>query len=134
LIKECLSLKSRQNSISSEQPLVQQLPPIRRHENGSNNNNDDDDSTSTTSTISARVEPVKLKKKTKKKLVQHDSMKFDVREETKAVSFSPIKKRELPTETKPKDDDDNDEEIEELLPVEIQPHGTVGRTLYWNRI
>jgi len=29
---------------------------------------------------------------------------------------------------------DEEEEIEELLPIEIDSYGTVGRTLYWNRV
>lgn len=123
LINECLNLKSRQNSISTEQPLVQ-LTNVQYE-------NNNDDSTSTTSTVSARVEPVKLKKKKTKKSSVYDSTKSDVKEQTKSVSFTPVKKRDLPTVIKPNDED---EDIEELLPVDIQPYGTVGRTLYWNRI
>jgi hypothetical protein len=119
LINECLQLKSRQNSISSEQLLSHRLSI-------------NDDSTSTNSTISEQIQPVKLKKKKKKKkkINLKESPIINVKQETKAVSFNQIKK---PVEIK-KPQEDEEEEIEELLPVEIEPYGTVGRTLYWNRV
>ena len=117
LISECLSLKSRRNSSSSEQPMSYRLPL-------------DDDSVSTTSTISEKIEPVKLKKK-KKKIILKESPKIVTKEETKFVSFNQIKNPEKPIEIKRKDEE---EEIEELLPVEIEHYGTVGQRLHWHRM
>ena len=110
LISECLNLKSRQNSISSEQAIIDRLPI------------NDDDSMSTSSTISETIPPVKLRKKKKKTIVK-ESVNFPIKEETKSVSFVPVKKQE-----------EEEEDIEELLPVDIEPRGTVGPTLYWNRV
>jgi hypothetical protein len=117
LISECLSLKSRRNSSSSEQPMSYRLPI-------------DDDSVSTTSTISEKIEPVKLKKK-KKKIIFKESPRIVTKEETKSVGFNQIKNPEKPIEIKRKDEE---EEIEELLPVEIEPYGTVGQRLHWHRV
>jgi hypothetical protein len=111
LINECLNLKSRQNSISSEQPLIDRLSIH-------------DDSSSTDETISERIQPVKLKKKKKKPIVK-ESPKLITKEEPKAVSFIPFKKPQVEKE---------EEDIEELLPLDIELTGTVGRTLYWNRV
>ncbi len=111
LISECLQLKSRQNSISSEQPLLDRLSI-------------DEDSTSTDGTISERIEPVKLRKKKKKHPIKESPPKVNIKQEIKSVSFNPIKKPEV----------EQEEDIEELLPIDIEPYGTVGRTLYWNRI
>ncbi len=110
LIHDCLNLKSRQNSISNEQPVLHPLPIH------------DEDSTSSTNTISEKIQPVKLKKKKKK-----SHLKQSPKEETKPFHLNQIKK---PVEIKK----DEEEEIEELLPVEIEPYGTIGRTLYWNRV
>lgn len=115
LISECLSLKSRRNSVSSEQLLTDRLS-VR-----------DNDGTSTDETINERIEPVKLKKKKKKNPVKEPVKIVATREEIKSVGFIPIKN---PAEA----NRGIEEEIEELLPVEIQPYGTVGPTLYWNRI
>ncbi|CAF0820545.1 unnamed protein product [Rotaria sp. Silwood1] len=117
LINECLSFKSRQNSISSQQPLSYHLPI-------------NDDSTSINSTISEKVPPLRLKKK-KKKSNLHESSKTFIKEETKPFNFNPIKQPDKSIETKIKKEQ---EDIEELLPVDIQPYGTVGRMLYWHRI
>ncbi|CAF0931674.1 unnamed protein product [Rotaria sp. Silwood1] len=117
LINECLSFKSRQNSISSQQPLSYHLPI-------------NDDSTSINSTISEKVPPLRLKKK-KKKSNLHESSKTFIKEETKPFSFNQIKQPDKSIETKIKKEQ---EDIEELLPVDIQPYGTVGRMLYWHRI
>lgn len=114
LIHDCLSLRSRQNSISSEQ-LVSHRSSVK-HE---------DDSTSTNSTVSEQIQPVKLRKKTKKKINNIKESPV-VKEQTKSVHIKePIKTKEEKKE---------EEEIEELLPVEIEPHGTIGRRLYWNRV
>ncbi len=110
LINECLNLKSRQNSISSEQPLIDRLSI---HE----------DSTSTDGTISEQIQPVKLKKKKKKSSVK-EYPKVITKEETKSVGFIPIKKPE----------EKEEEDIEELLPIDIEAYGTVGHTHYWNRL
>jgi len=111
LINECLNLKSRQNSISSEQLLSHRLSI-----------NDD-----STSTISEQIQPIKLKKKKKKKNLKESPI-INNKQETKSVNFTQIKK---PIETKKQEEE---EEIEELLPIEIEPYGTIGRTLYWNRV
>lgn len=114
LISECLSLKSRRNSAASEQLITDRLTI---HEN---------DATSTDETISEQVEPIKLKKKKMtKNIVREPAKVIEAREETRAVSFIPIKN---PAEA------NREEEIEELLPVEIQPYGTVGPAVYWNRV
>ncbi len=111
LIAECLTLKSRQNSITSDQPLVDRLS---LH----------DDSTSTDGTISEQVQPVKLKKKKRKPSIKQ-TPKIIIKEEPKTVGFVPIKKPE---------EKEEEEDIEELLPVDIEAYGTVGHTLYWNRL
>jgi hypothetical protein len=112
LINECLNLKSRQNSISSEQLLTHHLSI------------NDDDSTST----NEQIQPIKLeKKKKKKKKNSKQSPMINIKEEIKSVQIKE------PVEIK-KQEKDEEEEIEELLPVEIEPHGTVGPTLYWNRV
>lgn len=119
LINDCLSLKSRQNSISSEQLPSHRLPA-----------NDDNDSASTNSTISEQIQPVKLKKKKKKKtnIIKESPVVHVVKEERKSVHIKE------PTETKKQEQEEEEEDIEELLPVEIEPYGTVGRRLYWNRL
>ncbi|CAF2571067.1 unnamed protein product [Rotaria sp. Silwood2] len=120
LINECLSLKSRENSISSQQPLCYRLPI-------------NDDSSSTSSTKGEKVPPLKLKKKKKKKKPNlHESPKTVIKEETKPFAFNQIKQPEKQVEIKKKEHEQED--IEELLPVEIQPYGTVGRMLYWHRV
>ncbi|CAF3547118.1 unnamed protein product [Rotaria sordida] len=118
LINECLSLKSRQNSISSQQPLSYHLSV-------------NDDSTSTNSTINEKISPIKLKKK-KKKSNLNEPPKSSIKEETKPFRVNQIKQPEKSIEIKKKEQEQED--IEELLPVEIQPYGTVGRMLYWHRV
>lgn len=68
-----------------------------------------------------------MKKKKKKKNLKQSPI-INTKEEIKSVHFNQIKK---PIEIKKQDEE---EEIEELLPIEIEPYGTVGRTLYWNRV
>ncbi len=114
LIFECLNLKSRHNSISNEQPLSHRLSR-------------NDDSTSINSIISEKARPVELRKKKKKSSLKEPS-KIVVKEEIKSVGFDQIKKTEQPVQTK------KEEEEEELFPVAIEPYGTVGRMLYWNRV
>ncbi|CAF0938018.1 unnamed protein product [Adineta steineri] len=118
LINECLNLKSRQNSILNEQPLLSHR--LSLHDNNSSNTN---------SIISENSQSVKLKKKKRKSILKEPS-KNVMREETKSVGFNQINKSEKPIETKK---DEEEEEIEELLPVEIEPYGTVGRMPYWHR-
>jgi hypothetical protein len=119
LINECLGLKSRQNSISSDQPLSYRLPI------------NDEDSDSTTSTTRETIQPVKLKKKKKKSSLKA-APEILIKEATKSVGFNQIKNPEKPIEIKKKEV--TEEEIEELLPVEIGPYGTVGRMYHWHRV
>ena len=117
LISECLSLKSRRNSDSSEQHVL--VDRLSLHDNAS---------TTTDETISERIEPTKLKKKKKKQqqsTVQPPTKIINTKEEMKSVTFIPIKHRQ---------EENREEEIEELHPVEIEPYGTVGRLVYWNRV
>jgi hypothetical protein len=122
-INECLGLKSRRSSI--ERPLSHRRSSIH------------DEASSTNSTIDEQPQPVKLKKKKKKTSLREPSRSV-LREEPKSVAFSEVKKLEKPVETKTdmveKKREDEEEDIEELLPVEVQPYGTVGRLLYWHRV
>ncbi|CAF0962530.1 unnamed protein product [Adineta ricciae] len=110
LIKECLDLKSRRNSLENE-------PSVRR-------------SSSPDEIIRKKPQPVKLKKK--KSSLKEDS-KVLAKEEIKSVAFSNVKRTEKSLENK-QGQENEEEDIEELLPVETQPFGTVGHQLYWNRI
>lgn len=112
LIDECLSLKSRRNSDSSEPFLLDRLS---LHDN---------DSTTTDETISERAKPKKKKKKPTT-IQQPTKIITNAKEELKSVTFIPIKHP---------DEENCEEEIEELQPIEIEPYGTVGPTLYWNRV
>ena len=118
LINECFSLKSRRNSISSPRPVSFRLPIS-------------DNLANTNSTISETISPLKLKKK-KKKGNLSQSPDIVIKEETKPVSFTDVKQREKSAEIKKKEMEE--EEIEELLPIEMEPYGIAGRTLYWRRI
>ncbi len=104
--------------MSNEQPLSHRLSR-------------NDDSTSINSIINEKAQPVKLRKKKKKSSLKEPS-KIVVKEEIKSVGFDQIKKTEQPVQTKKEEEEE--EEIEELFPVAIQPYGTVGRMLYWNRV
>ena len=119
LINECFSLKSRQNSISNPRPVSFRLPIT-------------DDLANTNSTISETISPLKLKKK-KKKGNLSEPPDIIIKEETKPVSFTDVKQREKSAEIKKKEMEE-EKEIEELLPVETEPYGIAGRTLYWRRI
>lgn len=109
LIKECLNLKSRRNSLSSENQISFRLPLSKLPE---------DDS----STISEDIRPAKTEKK---------KIQLDQRQETmskpKKVPSKPVVEREKKIEQ-------NNEEIEELEPIEIQPYGMTRALPRWQRI
>ncbi|CAF2006740.1 unnamed protein product [Rotaria magnacalcarata] len=119
LINECLGLKSRSNSISSHQPLSYYLPI-------------DDDASVIASKISEKNSPVKLRRK-KRKPDTNRSSKVVVKEETKPFTLNEIKVPEKRVEIRNKENKEQ-EYIEELLPIEPQAYGTVGRLPYWQRL
>lgn len=121
LINECLNLRSRRNSISSEQQFSHRLPI-------------DDDTRNIHSREVEKVPPLKLKTRTrKKKTTFNESSGVLLKEETKPFNVDLIRKPEKPVVIGKQIQNDEDE-IEELEPIDIEPYGTIGRPLYWRRI
>lgn len=120
-IRECLGLKSR--SSSKERPSPRYRPSAR------------DDASSADSAIDEQPRPVRPKTK-KKKSSLRGSSRSAVREEPKSVGFSEARKPPKPVEAKvvKKREEHDDEEIEELHPIEIPPYGTAGQLLHWYRV
>ncbi|UJR28111.1 hypothetical protein I4U23_009366 [Adineta vaga] len=121
-INECLSLRSRRNSVLNEPPLLS----YRR-------SSIHDDSSSPQSVQNEKSQTVIVKKKTKKKKSNLKEPSENLtKEEIKSVGFNEVKQSHKFVENRKEREDDED--IEELLPVEIQPYGTIERQLYWQRI
>lgn len=128
LIRECLELHSRRNSISSEQPLSSRFVL--------------NDITIPTPRKAATPEPIAIIKKTPRKTTTTTATEAmtprSVRDSVKSVSFEPKSRsgRMLPTRGQKfqyEDEEDIDADIEELLPIDPEPFGMAGARPYWQR-
>lgn len=129
LIQECLGLKSRRNSVSTETPMSTRLP---LHDNP-------------ISLASDNGQPVKMVQKNETKPVSRpveparrpiEPSPTSARNAPKSVSFGQRQQPVPPLDIKGsnKRDEEDDADIEELLPIDTPPYGSVGPRLYWNRV
>ena len=129
LIQECLGLKSRRSSVSTEPLMAIRLP---LHEDPISRASDND-------------QPVKIVEKKENKPASRpveparepiEPSPTSARNTPKSVSFGQRPQPVPPIDIRGNNrrDEEDDADIEELLPIDTPPYGAVGPRLYWNRV
>ena len=128
LIQQCLELKSRRNSVSSEEPLSARFTL--------------NDLSIPTPRNAPTPEPPSIIKKTPRKTTTTTATEAatprSVRDSFKSVTFEQNRPPERASPTrgrrvKQEEEEDIDANIEELLPIDPEPFGVVGPRPYWQR-